>query len=300
MVGVTRDGREEVLEAEPAAYESPRLSPDDRYVAVEVRSPTNADVVVYDLARNTPTFLTLNQATDAYPIWTLDGRRVLFSSTRHGQMNIFSKAADGTGPAVPVMTSASIQWPQSITPDGGTLVFGDNPDGQFDIHVITLGEGTRTESLIKTRFGEANSRVAPDGKWIAYASNQTGQCEVYVRPFPDTQEGRRTTISRNGGWAPTWSRDGDELFFRRTGSWEMMGVAVATEPTFSAGNPEPLFEAPSYLFMDPAGGRTPPWDVAKDGRFLMVKEEASLNGTAGTIVVAQNWAEELKRLFQDN
>ena len=183
LVWVDRNGREETLRAPPAPYQSPRISPDGRYIAVELNAPENRDVIVYDLDRDMPLLLTPDPGADAWPIWTRDGRRVVFASNREGTFDVFSKAADGTGPADRVTTSEALyQWPESWSSDGRTLVVGHNPGPgvRFDIHVITLGEGTRTEPLIQTRFLEVNSQVSPDGRWIAYQSNLSGQYEVYV------------------------------------------------------------------------------------------------------------------------
>ena len=299
MVWVDRQGREEPLLAPPAPYESPRLSPDGRYVAVEVREPGNRDVMVYDLNRETRTRLTLDPASDSYPMWTQDGRRVVFSSTRDGAYNVFSKAADGTGEVERVTSSDTFQWPESWSVDGQSLVVGNNPGGGVDIHVLSFGEETSTEMLIQTDGVTANSQVSPDGRWIAYQSNESGQFEVYVRPFPNVEEGR-WQISSAGGQSPVWSPGGRELFFRG-GSWEMMAVAVEPEPTFSVENAEVLFQAP-YLSTSFNDGRTRTWDVAQDGRFLMVKEatESQEAGLAPRIVVVQNWFEELKRLVPTN
>ena len=293
LVWVDREGREEELSAPPALYESPRISPDGRYVAVWVRDPENRDVMVYDLQRDTPTRLTLDPSSDQGPMWTPDGQRVLFTSDRDGQFNVFSKAADGTGQVERVTTSDNIQWPQSFSVDGQTLVVGDSPGGQFDIHVISLGGETQTEGLIQTGFTEFNSQISADGRWIAYQSNESGQYEVYVRPFPNVDDSR-FRISRDGGHSPVWAPDGQELFFRRDGSLEMMVVDVEAEPTFRAGNPAVLFEAP-YLLTSVGFGRTRTWDLADDGRFLMVKESVSSDGSGAgpQITVVLNWHQEL-------
>ena len=295
LVWVDREGGEEELSAPPAPYESPRISPDGRYVAVWLRDPENHDVIVYDLERDTPTRLTLDPGADRYPIWTPDGR-VLFSSERDGTLNVFSKAADGTGQAERVTTSDYAQVPESFSVDGQTLVLLDVSGGQFDLHVISLGGETRTEALIQTGFTEANSQISPDGRWIAYQSNESGQYEVYVRSFPNVDDSR-FRISRDGGHSPVWAPDGQELFFRRDGSLEMMVVDVEAEPTFRAGNPAVLFEAP-YLLTSVGSGRTRTWDLANDGRFLMVKEIGSSDGTGAgrQITVVLNWFEELTEL----
>ena len=296
LVWVDREGREEALMAPPAPYESPRVSPDGRYVAVWVRDPENHDVIVYDLERDTPTRLTLDPSSDRYPMWTPDGQRVVFSSDRDGQFNVFSKAADGTGQAERVTTSDNAQAPESFSVDGQTLVLFDVSGGRFDLHVISLGGETRTEVLIQTEFTEFNSQISPDGRWIAYQSNESGQYEVYVRPFPNVDDSR-FRISRDGGHSPVWAPDGQELFFRRDGSLEMMVVDVEAEPTFRAGNPAVLFEAP-YLLTSAGIGRTRTWDLANDGQFLMVKEIGSSDGTGAgrQITVVLNWFEELTEL----
>ena len=305
LVWVDREGREEELRAPPAVYESPRVSPDGRHLALEVRDTANSDVMVYDLQRNAPTILTFDPGTDTSPLWSPDGRRVLFSSSRDGNLNIYSKAADGTGPAERLTTSDSIQIPFSWSGDGQSLVIFDFL-GDGNISVVSLGAESRTESLIATEFLETYAEVSPDGRWIAYQSDESGRFEVYVRPFPNVDNGR-WQISRDGGVSPVWAPHGDELFFRSRGVFNlggqlegeehMMAVAVDTEPTFSHGNPEVLFAAP-YRRAAPAGTR--PWAVAPDGRFLMLREGAA--STTDTyevpaqVVLVQNWTEELKRL----
>ena len=146
--------------------------------------------------------------------------------------------------------------------------------------------------LLDTQFSTAYADVSPDGRWIAYMSNESGEYEIYVRPFPNVEDGR-SQISRATGVSPVWSADGHELFFRPfPNSSTMMVVAVETEPTFNPGNPEVLFEAPSRI----GGiGRGRPWDVATDGRFLMIKEGAGQQEAeiSPQIVVVQNWFEEL-------
>ena len=259
MVWVDRTGDEGPIGIPAAAFESPRISPDGRHVAVEVRAPGNRDVMVYDLERGTATRLTNDPALDAYPVWLATGERVLFSSTRDGPFNLYSRAADGTGPVDRVAMSDAVQWPQAVSPDGGSLVIGYTPDYiNYDVHLLSLDSSEPAESLVQTASREFMSDLSPNGRWIAYASEESGQWEVYVQPFPDVTGGRRTTVSRDGGWAPVWSASGRELFYRRHGTWEMMVVPVETDPTFSLGVPEVLFEAP-YLVADDNQGRTRTW-----------------------------------------
>ena len=297
LVWVDRQGGEEPLLAPPDPYESPRISPDGRYVAVEVRDPQNTDVMVYDLQRDTPTLLTFDPGVDSFPIWSPDGQHVVFGSARAGTMNIYTKAADGTGPAERLTTSDASQWPQSWSADGQSLVIMGTSGGQTDLNVISLGAESRTDGLIETEFAEVYAEVSPDGRWIAYQSNESGQFEVYVRPFPNVDDGR-WQISRDGGISPVWAPSGRELFFRGS-AFDMMAVAVETEPTLSPGNPEVLFAAP---YRAGAVGRNRPWDVARDGRFLMIKTGAPGQETqiAPHIVVVEHWFSELERLVPLN
>ena len=244
LVWVDHEGLEEAVPAPPAAYEAPRVSPDGRYVAVEVRAPDNTDVMVYDLQRETLTPLTFDPSFDGYPLWSPDGERVLFSSRRAGGvLNIYSKAADGTGSVERVTTSDTNQTPSSWSADGRFLVIADTSGGQTDLRSVSVSGGNRTDGLVETESFDFLGEVSPDGRWIAYTSNDSGQVEVYVRPFPNVDDGR-WQISRGSGYAPVWAPDGQELFFRRFGSYEMMVTTVETQPTFSPGNPEVLFAAP--------------------------------------------------------
>ena len=237
LVWVDLDGREDALNAPTAPYESPRLSPDGRHVPVDVRDPENADVTLHDLQRETPTRLTFDPGFDGYPLWSPDGQRVLFSSGREGGgSNVDSKVADGTGEVEEVTTSDSVQFQMSWSADGQSFVVMDVAGGQVDLDVVSLGTENDIEGLIETEFFEVYGDISPDGRWIAYASKESGQTEVYVRPFPDVEDGR-WQISRDGGSEPVWALDGRELFFRGGNRSNMMVVAVDTESTFSPGNP---------------------------------------------------------------
>ena len=293
LVWVDRDGREEELLAPPAPYETPRVSPDGRYVAVEVRDPENPDVMVYDLQRETPTRLTFDPGFDRDPLWSPDGRRVLFGSNRDGSSaDIYAKAADGTGPVERVTTSDTDQSPVSWSADGQSLVIQTLGDS-FNLRLVSLGGENRTEGLIETEGVDIHGRVSPDGRWMAYASTESGQFEVYVRPFPNVDDGR-WQISRAGGSSPLWAPDGQELFFKGAGVSDVMAVTVETEPTFNPGNPEVLFTG---QYRASAPGRGPAWDVAPDGRFLMIRSAGATGQAAAPhIVVVENWVEELKRL----
>jgi eukaryotic-like serine/threonine-protein kinase len=152
--------------------------------------------------------------------------------------------------------------------------------------MLSLDGTPRTEPLLQTPFAERNAQISPDGRWLAYESNETGQEEIYVRPFPKVAEGR-WQISVGGGTVPLWAKSGRELFYRNGDS--LMSAAVQTTPTFAAVNPIKLFQGYASSL-----GRT--FDVSGDGqRFLMIKNNSSRDQPVASMVVVLNWQEELKR-----
>jgi len=167
--------------------------------------------------------LTFDPAAEWFPIWTPDGQRVAFGSP---EAPLSWKAADGTG-EVETLVESSRQMPMAFSPDGTALVFNDWNSSGFDLGLLSL-EGERTSTLLmETEFTERNAALSPDGRWIAYESDESGQYEVYVRPFPDVNGGRWQVSSGGGAW-PLWSPDGQELFY--AGSEGMMAVPIETEP----------------------------------------------------------------------
>ena len=222
------------------------------------------------------------------------GQRIVFSSSRSGataNVNLYWKAADGTGSEELLAGSSGQIFPASFLPDAsGILVHGDvtGADANDDIAIVQMDEEGGTIPVLETTFNESNPNVSPDGQWLAYQSNESGSEEIYVRPFPDVDSGR-WQVSTGGGVQPLWARNGQELFYRNGEA--VIAVSIETDPNFVAGNPEMLFEA--AYFLGP-GGRT--YDVAPDGeRFLMIQQIESASNSQ-QIVVVQNWFEELKRL----
>jgi serine/threonine-protein kinase len=287
-----------VLALPPRAYTSPRISPDGTKLALNLRDEEN-DIWIWDFARETLTRLTFDPGQDRFPLWSPDGRRIAFSSQRDkSRGNPFWQAADGTGTVERLAESDRQVFPTAFSPDGTRLlVYGDaasNPDDD-DVAVVQVPGEPRLMPLLKTTFGEQSAELSPDGRWLAYNSNESGRHEVYVRPFPDVDKGR-WQVSTGGGSQPTWARNGRELFFRNGAA--LMAVPVQTNPSFAAGNPKVVFEG---QYAAPQGGRT--YDVSPDGRrFLMIKEGASTGDAApqAQIILIQNWSEELKRLVPTN
>ncbi len=290
LVWVNRQGHEDPITAAPRrAYFYPRLSPDGTRVALDIRDQEN-DIWIYDLARQTLGRLTDAPAVDQYPVWTPDGRRVIFMSGRAGTANLFWQAADHTGTVERLTTSPNPQYPTSISPDGTRLMVREvMPKTGVDLRVLPMdGKAPRqTEPLVQTTFIEDNGEISPDGHWLAYQSNESGAAQISVRPFPSVDSGH-WTISTSGGTRPLWARNGKELFYL-DGTNALISVPIQTAPTFSAGTPTKLFDV-RYTTLGP--GRN--YDVSLDGqRFLMIKSTTSTD-QAPSMVLVLNWPEELK------
>jgi serine/threonine-protein kinase len=300
LVWVDRQGHETPIKAPPRAYAIPRLSPDGTRVALDIRDQEN-DIWIWDLARETMTRLTSDPGIDAEPVWTPDGRRLLFSSIRMGVSNLYWQAADGTGTAGRLTTS--VIDPTSVTPDGTRVVGSDTaPKTQWDVVLFPLpspasragpgpspGAGpSRVEPLIQTTFIERNAEISPDGRFLAYESNESGRNEIYVRPFPRV-DGGRWQVSTGGGTQAAWARNGRELFYL-DGSNTLTAVLVQmTGATFQRGQSG---QSVRHGVRD-ARGLPRVRRVTGGQRFLMIKQDQ--NATLASMVVVLNWLEELKQ-----
>lgn len=247
---------------------------------------------MYDTERDTLTRVTFDGSQNDAPTWTPDGTRLAVRSDREGApANIFWQMADGSGGTARLTTSSapSADTPQSFSPDGQLLAFfTNNPKTQRDIWVATVKDQKRL-LFLGTPANEGAPRFSPDGRWLAYVSDESGRPEIYVQPYPGP--GGKWQISVDGGIEPAWNPNGRELFYR-SGN-RMMAVQVALQPTFSAGRPTMLFEGEYLASPFPNTGTT--YDVTRDGqRFLMVKDIEQASATQINVVV--NWFEELKRL----
>ena len=285
-----REGREERVAAEPQSYVSVQLSPDGQRVVTQVGLNSLSDLEVYDLARDTPLPFTFNPSIDDYPIWTPNGLRILWSSSRFGgAKNIVWKAADGTGQVERLTTSDNVQSPYSWSADGQTLVMAElSPETNTDIGILSMdGKGT-IDWVLDGDSIETQPSVSPDGRWMAYITDESGQLEVFVTPFPSLDG--RWPISRSGGFAPQWGPNSNELFFQ-TYDGTIMVVTNETEPTFSPGIPVPVVEGP-YVIGTPPLPRS--FDISLDGqRLLMIKEATGATVEGPEIRVVLNWHQEL-------
>ena len=293
LVWVDREGREEPINAPPRRYLYPRISPDGTRLALDVRDQEN-DIWTWDIVRNTLTRLTFDPAFDQYPAWTRDGRRVMFFSAREKTLAPFWQAADGTGAVERLGTDPRPLDQGSLSPDGKRLILrAISPNTRDDIVMLTLDGERRIEPLLGTPFLERNAELSPDGRWIAYQSDESGRFEIYVRPFPRVDDGR-WQISTGGGTHPLWGPDGRELFYI-AGNGALMTVPIQAATGFSAGNGTRLLDVSEYINTNV--GRN--YNISPDGRrFLMLKDQEGSGGAQINVVL--NWFEELKRLVPVN
>ena len=293
LVWVRRTGAEELLPVPVRAYLGPRISPDGTRLTLWTQGDRN--VWVYDLARRSFTRVNVD-GRNVRAIWAPDGKRIAFSSTVGGpEENAYLISADGSGSADRLVTCECASHAASWTPDGRAIIGVEWNKTSYDIVVVDVAGAHHKTPLLHGKADEQYPDLSPDGRWIAYASSESGKSEVYVQPFPDL--GSRHQISTDGGTAPAWSRDGRELFYTTTETFggqasptRMMAVAVATAPGFVASPPRMLFEG-RYG----ATGIVRPYDVSPDGqRFLMVKPKERAPISASQMILVQNWVEELK------
>ena len=285
LAWVDRTGRFTPIEGPQRTYVFPRVSPDGSRIVVDTRDQEQ-DVWIAATKGGGLTRLSFGPSLDAYPIWAADGRSALFASSREGRLAVFRQSADGTGGSARVAAGAPGEGlPLSVSPDGKLAIV--RRDG--DLCVLSLDGRGLNEPLMKTPSTELNAEVSPDGRWLAFDSDESGQSEVYVRPFPNVNDGR-WQISSGSGSKPVWARHGQELFYEDNAG-AVFTVTYASTPGFSSGVPKKLFDGQT-TFRGASTGRT--WDVGPDGRFLMVRDPALDTKNAVPFSIVLNWAEEVR------
>ena len=288
LVWVDRQGREEPKSAEPHAYNYPRMSPDGTRVALEIVDQEQ-DIWIWDLAGETLTRLTRDPASDYYPVWTPDAQRVLFGSNRETPPQVFAKAADGTGNVERLTDHSDGVGPLAISADGQHLVMQARNSSVADLVRMALEGDRAVEGLLKSGAVERSAALSPNGRWLAYQSDESEQFEIYVRPFPDVEAGKRP-VSRAGGTKPAWSRDGLELFYLDLAP-NLVAVPVGGEgAAFTHGDPEVLFPVLGYVTTQSGA-----YDVSPNGeRFLLIKQGTADEISASPdIILIQNWHQGL-------
>jgi hypothetical protein len=306
LVWVDRKGHEDRINLPPRTYGPARLSPNGTRMAVGILDKGNTEIWIGDRMGKALRRLTFASGMNGFPLWTPDGRRIIFMSDRTGVLNLYSQAADGTGTVERISAGTAPEWPTSITRNGRHLIgFTHGRTTGADVVLFALGPKSRVgaassspaglpraEPLLTSLFGEAFAEFSPNDRYLAYSSNESGRDEVYVRPYPHVDSGH-WQVSTGGGTRPAWARNGRELFYI-DGSGVLTSVAVQTSgPSFVAGRRAIVFDT-KYLQPNPARH----YDVSADGqRFLMLKESAAGNPNVApaSMVVVEHWFDELKQ-----
>jgi Tol biopolymer transport system component len=291
LVWVDRSGRQLGVAAAPAKYRNVRLSPDEKSITFDQTEEANTDVWVLDLVRGVPSRITFDPAQDNLPIWSADGRRILWPSRRSGALDLFIKAASGTGQDEKLITMGTVNgWGTDWSRDGKFVLYqrpGDKT-GQ-DLWIAPQSTGASGEPqkpfpYLDSPFNEANGVFSPDGRWIAYESDESGRPEVYVQGLPLTNQ--KVRISTGGGTDAAWSKNGVELFYLAADRNLMAVPYRATVTTFEPGAGKVLFPVPGNVVRRS-------YAVSGDGRRLLIGKPVDEN-TSEPITVVLNWLDELK------
>ncbi len=287
LVWVDREGRQEALALEAGSYTNARVSPDGTSIALDVVGASR-DIWIYDLQRSVSTRLTTSAAEDLLPLWSADGSRVFFSSTQGGSTDLYSQAADGAAPPKLELGGPLFHVANSVTPDGARVIVYE----EFrDLKALVLATG-EVEPVLISDFDERRGEVSPDGRFMAYESDESGgRFEVFVRPFPNVQDAR-VQVSTAGGRYARWGRPGTNELFYVTPEGSVMAASISATAPLRVGASTKLFDwdAP------PAQRSGRPYDISPvDGRFLMTKRSNLPPRNDAEITVVLNWFTELRR-----
>jgi len=293
---VDRNGDIENLPIPMGIFTSPRISKDGRHILLAQAGELGLhQFLVYDVERGASVSLNDGNEHEYWGIWDSTGENVIYNSSVNGKLPALlfrkNRELESIDPLTPQREFT--QQPICVSSDGKYLFFqeSETPTG-FDIWLMDLSSEFQTQKLLGSSANELHPSISPDSQWLAYASDETGQWEVYVRPFPESA--RKIRISTEGGWEPIWSPDGKKIYFRNLNGTSIFEVQFDSDKA-EAGKPEILIEGPfkEGLFYGPM------YDLAPDGRFLVLtKNTQEFRPTE--IRVIQNWLEELKRLVPVN
>jgi eukaryotic-like serine/threonine-protein kinase len=289
LVTIDRTGRVTTMLDQPRSYHSPRVSPDGRSILFDFQE-NGRDVWRFNLRDTTLTRVTFeNSGHD--PTWLPDGQHLLYGVARGNRVGIFRRNVDGSGVAESVLVAGAQITAHAVTPDGRTAVAalygGVSASGDFDLMLVPLDGTRKPEKLLATRYFEGYPALSPDGRWLAYVSDETNRMEVYVRPLQGG--GSKVLVSQNGGTEPVWARDGHTLFYRSLGPRQQQLIAAPVEARadFQVLSRTALFDVAEYEAATPHAN----YDVMPDGKsFVMVRM-----GRLSEFVYLQSWIDGLKR-----
>jgi len=284
LVSIDRAGKESALPAPPQAYEDLALSPDGKQLATTIIGEQQWSVWIYSLEQKTFNRLTF-EGDNRDPIWSADGKRVIYASSRNGRKSLFWKAVTGPGGEEELLVSTAQLFPDSVSKDGRYLLYDImGARDSYGFYLLPL-QGNRKPQLLfaEPSLGTTLGALSPDGRWLAYASGESGRQEIYVRRF-GTDAGK-WQVSTDGAYQPAWSSDSRELFYRGSGG-RMFSVAVSPDNDFVARSVRPLFQFPCVS----AGHDYAP---TADGQHFLCIQQPPSEWTATQVNVVLNWTKEL-------
>jgi eukaryotic-like serine/threonine-protein kinase len=294
LTWVDRTGKAVGVAGEPDANaaQSPELSPDGRRVASARTVSGNQDIWLRDLLRGGMTRLTFDVAFESVPVWSPDGARIAFNSNRTGAYLLYAKASNGSGAEERLVDSRNNMSTQDWSRDGRWLLYYEvHPTTGRDLWAVDLASRDLTPRVVaNTPAEEVVAAFSPDGRWVAYQTNESGRFEVVVQPFPDA--GGKWQESTTGGVAPRWRADGKELYFLAPDATMMAVPVTGAGASFEAGTPVPLFRTRIVEGGSVTNNR-PQYAVARDGRFLINQPVA--DATAEPISLILNWNPDAKK-----
>ncbi len=288
---IDRSGKAEPVLDLQRRFHSPRVSPNGKYIAMDFTQQNSRDVWTLNLGEKTLSRLTFEK--DGHdPVWTPDGKRIAYASARNGVIGMFMRNADGSGSVDSINVAATAQTVGAFVPNSDeVLVINTSQDGTNDLFELSMSKRGKPVPYLASSYNEFYPAVSPDGRWLAFVSDESGQQEIYVRPV--TGQGAKVLVSQNGGTEPVWARSGRELFYLGVGdnSTPLIAATVETGAEFKVTSRKPLFSANEFEGATPHSN----YDVMPDGRFVMVRQ-----GKLSEIVIIQNWKAEVKRRSTEN
>ena len=288
-----RTGKSVGVASEPDAnnLQYPELSPDGRRVAMSRTVQGNFDIWLLDLVRGGLTRLTFDAGQDSLPVWSPDGMRIAFSSNRKSTWDLYLKASNGSGIEDSLPDTPSAEIAQCWSRDGRFLLYitGNSKTG-LDLWALDMTTREHQSRVVEnTPFDEAMAELSPDGRWVAYQTNESGRFEIVVQAFPDA--GGKWQVSTGGGAAPRWRADGREIYFLAPDATMMAVPVTASGPTFEAGTPVSLF--PTRILTGGSPVNRPQYAVARDGRFLI--NQSVNEAAAAPITLLMHWTPAEKK-----
>jgi Tol biopolymer transport system component len=292
LVWLDRGGREIGTLGTPGDQANPRISRDGKRVALDMidHQTGNMDIWIYPASGGVGTRVTSDPAIDAAPVWSPGGERIAFMSLRKGHPDLYQRSSNGAGGEDPMLESARAKYTTDWSPDGRFVLYrGVDATTNLELSALPVDGDRKPIPFLHPAFGVSHGQFSPDGRWVAYASNESGNWEIFVAPFPGP--GGNWKVSSAGGSEPRWRRDGKELYYLAPDG-KLMAVEVNAGPTFEAGAATPLFQTRRRVPVSSTDLFS--YDVSADGQRFLVNTDVG-EVTSSPLTVVLNWTAELKR-----